>query len=120
MTALYSIGFPEVATTPTATATVGVFTTVAVALKYANGGNRVFFNAAVTITTNGTAAGAVKVPLPFTPLEITSISGVETGVTGLSLAAYVHTDGNAYIRLYDGTYPGAGGRVLSIAGHYRI
>jgi len=111
--------YEEGSTTPGATAGSGTFTTVACALKYTKIGNRCLFNTTVTITTNGTAATYVSVPLPFAAAEITACAGVETAVTGAALAAYANGS-NLIIRKYDATYPGADSYVLSVSGVCRV
>lgn len=112
--------YEEASTTPTPTASSGTFTTVAAAVKATKTGDRVSFTATVTITTNGTAAGVVLVPLPYTPAENSGCGGAEVAATGAGLAAIAQTDGNLYIRSYDGTYPGADGRTLTVTGSYRV
>ena len=106
-------------TTPTPTATSGTFTSVSASVSYTEYADRVFVRIRVTITTNGTAATSVKVPLPFTPAEVTALCGVESQATGVALTGYFNTDGIAHIFKYDGTYPGADGRSLEVAGEFR-
>lgn len=109
--------YEESATTPTVTSGSGTFTTVACALKYTKIGNRVFFHATVTITTNGTAATSVIVPLPFTAAELTSLYGSSSA--SVSIVASV-TGANATLLAQTGTYPGGDGVVLIFGGHYRV
>lgn len=65
-------------TTPTPTSTIGSFTTVSASLNHKQLGKIVFVRGAVLVTTIGTAAGRVKIPLPvsvrsgtFPPLSAT-------------------------------------------------
>src|SRR5574340_331128 len=85
--------YEEGSTTPTVTASSGTFTSVSCALKYTKIGNRVLWNAAVTITTNGTADGFVIVPLPFAPAENTAATGYNE-TTGAVLSA-VHSSASS-------------------------
>ncbi len=109
-------------TTPTPTASSGSFTTVSAATSYQRQGIVAWLRASVTITTNNTAAGAIRVPLPITPKTGTfcTISGVRTS-DGKSVIGIV--DGSVTyvsIVLYDGTYPGADATTVAISGFYEI
>ena len=110
-------GIP-ITTTPTPTAGSGTFTTVSASIKHTRFGNRVFYAATVTITTNGTAAGFVKLALPSTPATACGAGGYESSVSAKGLTALAGTDGFLYIRFYDSTYPGVDGAVLLVNGHY--
>lgn len=112
--------YEEGTANPTPTSGSGSFTSVSASVGYTKIGNRVLIDMVVSITTNGTAAGFVKVALPFTPVVFTALAGAETAVTGAALGAYANTDGFAYIRAYDATYPGADGRDLRVSGSYRV
>ena len=104
-------------TTPTVTSGSGTFTTVAGEVHAHRFGSRVMFDCTVVITTNGTAAGNVIVPLPYTPAYLAGCGGVEV-TTDDTLAGTIHTDGNLYITTYTGAYPGADGYVLLMSGVY--
>lgn len=106
--------FPTTSTTPAPTAAAGTFTTVSATLKVTNVGNRRLFTCIVTITTNGTAAGHIIVPMPFTAAEVTAVSGVNAS-NGLALAALV-SGANLLIYKYDATYPGGDGVALQVQG----
>lgn len=75
----------------------------------------------LTITTNGTAAGFARMTLPFTSLSggfTHPMFGIEN-VTGDVLRGSVgQNSANMDITLYEGTYPGADGRSLSMSGFY--
>lgn len=112
--------FPTNTTTPTPTANSGTFTSVTGALAYTKESNRIDVDITVTITTNGSAAGFIKVPLPFTPAAVQGgLSGNDVS-NGKALSGYFNTDGTAVIVLYDGTYPGADGKTLRVGGFYRV
>lgn len=104
--------------TPAVTASAGTFTTVSATGSYEIDGNKIKYEADITITTNGTAATAVRFTLPTTPASATPIDGVESALTGKGLAGYSSTDGKATVFLYDGSYPGADGRFLRVRGEY--
>lgn len=103
-------------TTPTPTAGSGTFTSVTAAVEGQTVGNRFEFTATVTITTNGTAATDVRVPMPFSAAEDTGFGGWRSGNVGL--AARI-TGNSLRITDYDGVYPGADGFALRVSGSYR-
>lgn len=113
--------YEEGTTTPTPTAASGTFTTVAATLSYTKVGNRVAWNATITITTNGTAAGRVILPLPFTNgSQAAGVCGVRTD-SGVAVAGRVAASGtNADIWLFDGTYPGATGATIVCGGTFNV
>lgn len=113
---------PTGTTTPTPVAGSGSLTLATAALAWTKASNRVSMDITVTITTNGTGATSIKVPLPagFNPAAVIGLCGNETAATGKGLSGYFNIDGFAYIFFYDGTYPGADGRVLRVAGEYRV
>lgn len=107
------------ATTPTITSGTGTFTTVSAAGRYQQSGKKVFFTVKVTITTNGTAASYVVIPLPVAPNTSTgfAVSGRADGVSGKALQAKM-VGSNLNVFNYDGTYPGANGEILIVSGSY--
>ncbi len=106
--------------TPTITAATGTFTTVSATGRYWRIGMTVCFEMIITITTNGTAATAVRATLPINaPAFSYTFAGRETAVTGNELQGIVSGIGNVMaIRNYDNTYPGGDGRSISISGVY--
>lgn len=110
--------FPTGSSTPTPTSGTGTFTTVTGAVNYTQIGDRVAFNVAVVITTNGTAATDVRVTMPFTAAATTPIAGADNSLT-FGLMGHV-TGALLLIKKYDGTYPGADGRTLNVAGVVRV
>lgn len=110
--------YEESSTTPVPTSGTGAFTTVSSVVKATKIGNRCFYSVAVTDTTNGTAATYIQVAMPFTAAETTASSGFDA-VGLVALTGYV-TNANLIIYKYDGTYPGADGKVLVMSGSYRV
>lgn len=107
---------------PTITASSGIFTTVSAAGAYLAIGKLVHFNITVTITTAGTAATWVNVPLPTgTCVRAFSAVGSETAVNGKALSCFASAGASALIvRYYDATAPIANGLVLTISGCYEM
>jgi hypothetical protein len=105
------------AITPTPTATAGTFTTASSTTRHIQIGKIVFIYITVNITTNGTAADAINVPLPVTPKSTSFLVGREGNVTGKMVNATL-TSTNAVIRFYDNSYPGADGASISLSGCY--
>lgn len=105
--------------TPTITASSGTFTTVAGKGYHKKKGRTVFFNIEVTITTVGTAAGAVLVPLPFKAVAHAQVlSGRET-VTGIAVSGLIAaSDTQMQILRYDAATIAASGRTVVISGSY--
>ena len=114
--------YEEGTSTPAVSAGSGTLTTASATLSYTKIGNRVAWNAVITITTNGSGATSLSISLPFTPGENASCYGVETGLTGKSVAG-VLSSGSANasaIRFYDATYPGGTGAVLYVGGTFKV
>lgn len=111
--------FPKSNTTPTVTSSTGTLTTVSATLNYTSYGDRVAFDALITLTTNGTGGGYLILPLPVTPAASQAGSG-RIPTLALTLDVGINVNGTALIRLYDGTYPGADGRTYQISGVYRV
>lgn len=105
--------------TPTITASSGTFTTVAGAGHHKKKGRTVFFNVVITITTVGTAAGAVLVPLPFTSASHAQVlSGRETQA-GNAINGYIPASSSQMeILRYDANTIAASSRTLVISGSY--
>lgn len=108
--------------TPTITASSGTFTSVSATGRYAEMGTICFVQAVITITTNGTAAGYIKVPLPIgAAAQAHTLSGIEVASTGISVNGYIASGASEIaVRKYDGTYLGANGYVIVIDGFYEV
>lgn len=105
--------------TPTVTATSGSFTSVAGATRYRQVGKIIYISITVTITTKGTAAGAISVPLPVNCVAAGKyiLSGREKQSAGKMLQGEVGTTA-VLIFNYDNTFPGADGYVCVVSGFY--
>lgn len=107
--------------TPTVTAQSGTFTTVSASGRYLKRHQTVQFEVTITVTTNGTAAGAVLVTLPVTTRVAFSGAGRAAGVSSKQLQVYAAgAVSQAVIYNYDGTYPASNGEVLVVTGTYEI
>ena len=110
--------------TPTVTATSGTFTTVSATGRYTRVGKLCVTQFAVTITTNGTAAGQVVVTAPFGALAAVTYMGVtrESNATGNAGYAAISSGGGAsfYCANYDNTYMGGTGRLISGTISYEV
>ncbi len=107
--------------TPTVTAMSGTFTTVSASGSYSAIGNVVAITIAITITTNGTAAGAVIVTLPFTVNNQTILVGRENAATGNMLQGLATAAGNKItIWTYNNLYPGGTGYKLYLSGFVSV
>ncbi len=120
-----SVAGPQIAWTPTITASSGTFTTTSATAFYQldpTDTNYVNFRLGIAITTNGTAAGEVRASLPFT----SSADGVAAAVVGYEGSTSTSVLGiigssSASLRIlkYYSTYPGGDGKSLTIVGRYR-
>ena len=106
--------------TPVVTAGSGAFTLVSATGRYRRIGKLVFYQATITITTNGTAAGFISLSLPFASANVSGMrytaSGFENN-SGFTITGEIPPNSSAIaIFKYDGTYPGASGDVFYISG----
>lgn len=110
------------ASAPTITAVSGTITTSSATCKYVQIGKSILFRMNITITTNGSGAGAVVATLPITSSAINMSvgSGRASAVSGKQLQAYTSATNTINIYNYDGTYPGASGELLLINGFFEI
>jgi hypothetical protein len=99
----------------------GTFTSVSSSLKYWKTLNYLNFELAVTITTNGSAAGSIVVAMP-----VACLTGAQGSGAGLDTATSIGciwsiqgASSNLIITKYDGTYPGGTGKVIQVNGSYR-
>ncbi|MFL6728064.1 MAG: hypothetical protein ACJ8FS_16350 [Sphingomicrobium sp.] len=110
--------------TPTVTSGTGALTTVTGA-----SGTYLFLDAGFvdfainfTLATNGTGATQLRATLPFAAAAglTRAVSGAELGGTGKNLTCTIAPTGTyVAITFYDGTYPGADGRIFTVSGTYR-
>ena len=113
------IGANWTVTTPTPTAGSGSFTTASCIMNHIQLGKIVFIALSVTITTNGTAADSVIVPLPVNLTgQAAILPGRESGVTGKMLQGFLGTT-TCTIFDYANNYCGGDGYVLFVSGSYQ-
>jgi len=108
---------------PTPTASAGTFTSASVSGRYVRVVGGVHYSFAVTITTNGTAAGFIRVPLPIQagPGCNAVFKGYESTAGAIAMRGVVTTNAtNINLSLDAGGYPGADGRVLIFSGFYEV
>jgi hypothetical protein len=111
--------------TPTITSGTGTLTTItgASGSYLLNDGGFINFAISFTLTTNGTGATQLRATLPFAAHAAAlarSMSGAELSGTGKTLTCTIAPSGT-YVAMtfYDGTYPGADGRIFTVSGTYR-
>ena len=108
--------------TGTPTSGSGSLTSASYTMTWTAIGDRLFYSGSVVITTNGTGATSLVVPLPsgYIPKE----NGAGTGCidsTRVQLAVKVGASAKSIaIVKYDGTYPGADGLTLLFSGQFRF
>lgn len=108
---------------PVPTASSGAFTSASVSGRYIRVVGGVHFSFALTITTNGTAAGFIMVPLPIQagPGCNAVFKGYEATGGVIAMRGVVVTNAtNINLSLDAGGYPGADGRVLIFSGFYEV
>ncbi len=109
--------FTKRTTTPTPTANVGAFTTVSCEVNYQRLGDSVFFDVTITDTTNGTAAGWIIVPMPFTAVKECVAAGRQAAIGGnMVQGVMLAGTSNILVFKYDNTYPGATGERITLSG----
>jgi len=115
------VGAAWISSTPTITAGSGTFTSVSCQAYYQQFGKMVIYNGLISITTNGTAASGIYVPLPVTAARITSgpLHGREINATGRGVTGVMDTTTRCYMTFSsDNSYPGANGRAISFSVMY--
>lgn len=105
---------------PTITAETGTFTSVSGAGRYIVMGKTVVWMLTITITTAGTAAGAVRFGLPSTAEAGSGYigSGREAAATGVALTAFLFSTTQGSVLRYDNATIIASGRTLHLGGMY--
>lgn len=106
--------------TPTPTSGTGSFTTVSASGYWTQIGKTVHFIVTVTITTNGTAATSVVVPLPTNAARAAGrFFGGEKAAVGFPVAGYMSAVGAiTLVKMSDNSYPGGNGYAIEINGTY--
>lgn len=113
--------YEEGQTTPTATAGSGAITTSACVLDYTKIGRLVTLAITLSITTNGTAAASIIIPLPFAAATGVQsvIVGRENALTGSQLQGIILSAGTIVtVYTYNNTYPGGSGASIILGGCY--
>lgn len=114
---------PWVSFTPTVIATSGTITSASATGFYIRRGKIVHVTIGITITTNGTGAGALTVTLPMatTGLMGATFVGKERAVTGKGIVGYVDGDSSVMgMHFADGTYCGGDGYAINLSGFYEV
>ena len=109
--------------TPVVTAGTGTFTSVSATGKSLVKGKLCYFQASITITTNGTAASYISCTLPFASSSSAqqTVSGIETATTGKTVSGLIPAGSSSMvIRGYDGAYLGANGYIICVTGVYKL
>ncbi|MFD0716558.1 glycosyl hydrolase family 28-related protein [Paenibacillus sp. GCM10027626] len=104
--------------TPAVSSQIGHIPAKSATGRYRKDRNTVQFEIAITITTNGTGAGALTAALPVKPRSYAMASGREIAVGGKMLAATSAASLNLDITNYDNSYPGVDGAILVLTGSY--
>ncbi len=108
--------------TPTSTGDLASFSEATTQGEYQVDNDKVFFNAAVSIVTNGPPADAVRIGLPpdlaIRPGSFSAIACQEQTV-GDPLGASIEA-GSTFVRIVGpaGAYPGGDGKVIFVSGWY--
>lgn len=106
---------------PTVASGTGTITTVGTkTARFRRIGKLIFFQADVTITTDGTADTNIQIGLPVTAAAFASnVNGVENAISGKLLRCAILASGAVVIVTnYDNTYPSGDGARFIISGVY--
>lgn len=107
--------------TPVATPTSGAITTYTASGTYTKIGTVVVFLAVISITNNGTGAGALTVTLPIAITQTFVCAGRENAVNGNMLQGLGVSGGSSMnVFTYNNTYPGVTGGSLILSGTYVV
>jgi hypothetical protein len=105
--------------TPTLTAETGGFTLASATGRYIAHGKTIVWQATITITTAGTAAGACIFTLPVAAAAVSALgSGRENASTGAALQVWTTTGATGRVLRYDNTTAIANSRTLLVGGSY--
>lgn len=103
--------------TPIVTSITGTITSYTASGGFKKVGKTVFFRQLITLTSIGTAAGAIVATLPSNNNPDMTAYG-KWNNTAKSLSVDI-SGGSTYSRLYDGSFPFADGSALLVTGFYR-
>lgn len=104
--------------TPTVTAAAGTITSYSATGRYKSIGKTTFIQLSITLTTVGSASGALIATLPNVPANVYSLSGIEAASTAISLSAVATNTGTTSVRKYDGTTVFVNGYNIIVSGVY--
>lgn len=112
--------YEEGSWTPMLSAQTGTLGAASASGTYTKIGRVVLFQASITITTNGTAAGDLRFTLPFTPAGNGVGYARETQSTGVGSSVEIISGSTVAImnRTTDNGYPGGSGYGFKVAGHF--
>jgi len=109
---------------PTISSTSGTISLASGTVRYNQVGKKMFLQATINITTNGTGAGAVQVSLPTAASSASGTAWVlagRAGSAGNMLQVVVPVGGTVCsIITYNNLYPGANGETLYFSGWYEV
>lgn len=122
---LNAVGTAYITYTPTVTAQTGTYTSTTVSGRYTLINKVCIGTVSVTITTNGTAAGATLFTLPFAVRNVYSSGdsigyGREAASTGVALNVESRLTNSAAITNYVNAYAGGSGTRLSVNFIYEV
>lgn len=100
--------------TPAISATTGSITTASASGSYQRRGKFLHIDLSITVTTNGTGAGAVVASIPFTCVNGV-LNGRENTTSGVQVTG-VTSGSNVLIRAYNNSYPAANGSTFQLSG----
>lgn len=105
--------------TPAILSSSGSLTSASGTVNYHRVGSRVWFDAYMAITANGSGAGTITCSLPFQIRQAACAAGHTNGITYQSVFAQLPSN-QTYMQItYDnGTYPGATGQTIIVSGSY--
>lgn len=105
--------------TPVVLASSGTITSSTGVVNYHRVGNRVWFDAYLNITNNGTGSGVITCSLPTQIRQAACAAGYTNGVTYQGVFAQLPSN-QTYMQItYEsGAYPGATGQTIVVSGSY--
>jgi hypothetical protein len=99
----------------------GTLTSATCTMRYIRQGKKCTIQASINITTNGTAAGDLRISLPFTSGTLrASLSCFINTLGALGTAGIDPSTSLIIIKSSSNTYPGADGAVITVTGEYQV
>ncbi len=104
---------------PSVAAQAGTFTTVSAAGSWVQLGKTIHFDAVITMTAIGTAAGGLIVGLPIVSANLFVVAGREVVMNGKMASGTINVSGTTVvIQNYDGSTAIVNGGVIIVSGTY--